>query len=465
MRMVIACFNVIFIASLFLCIYIYGKRHTLKNVWSLITNIITFVETFLLTKLFSLLIGPSISGILENVVNKSLKVQEEWTTSNSINDFISFGSTIVINVLIFLLIFLILYLLNQLLIKKVIFKKVHKAKYSHYAPKNKDNKVVNVLCGVVTFVVISFALLYPFGALVNSGNISADKVEYKFNKDERALFDNKILKLYSHIGSKSFFNNITYFKATNEEVKNSDEVEGLLVITYALVNISKEEDVTKNVNEIKESLTDTYLIPTLISELCSNAATRFKNNESFLGMTLKIPNDASKEFYIDLLEIVSKWDKTSLIENINTIFDLYDILYNNHILQAENTDDLINAISKDDFNEDLFLCLFTNKDLKILLPKFMNYGISSLFDSLNIKTTNKEFIDIKDFNNLTEDDIKNEARIFSLIVRQFIEIDSYKGKEIPKEEFTKILNNLAEIKNSKILSNVIYNTLFEFLQQ
>ncbi len=463
MRMIIACFNVIFVASLFVCIYIYGKRHTLKNVWSLLTNIVTFIETFLLTKLFSSLIGSSISGPLENVVNKSLKVEEEWATSNSINDFISFTSTIVINVLMFLLIFLILYLIDQLL-KKFIFKKVHKVKYSHYVPKNKDNKVVSVLCGVVTFVVVSFALLYPFGALVNSGNVSADKVEYKFNKDERALFNNRILKLYSYMGSKQFFNNVTYFKATNEEVKNSDEVEGLLVINYALTNISNEEDVTKNVNEIKESLTDTYLIPTLISELCSNAATRFKNNEPFLGMTLKIPNDASKEFYIDLLEIVSKWDKESLIENINTIFDLYDILYNNNILQAEKTDDLINAISKDEFNEDLFLCLFTNKDLKILLPKFMNYGISSLFDSLNIKTTNKEFIDIEDFNNLTEDDIKNEARIFSLIVRQFIEIDSYNGKEIPKDKFTEILNNLAEIRDSKILSNVIYNTLFEFLQ-
>lgn len=461
MEMAIYVFDIVFIVCFLIFLFIYLKRNTLKNIWCAVTNIFTFGESYLLTKIFSFICGSKIAKVFEYVLNKSLNIEEEWSKTNSIDDFINFTSTILINVILFILIFVVLYFINHL-IKRMIFKKVYSEKYSLYTSK-KNNILVSCCALIVSFLVITFSFLYPFGAFVDIIHTSANYAGYAFSEKEEKVVGNEILKVYSYIGSKTFFDSVTYFNANDGKVKNSKEMEGLLTISYAIINISKEKDVISNTNKIKESLTNTYLIPSLISEVCSNAALRFKNNQSFMGMNLKIPNNASKEFYIELLDVVSKWNKESLIKNIDTIFELYEILYSNNILQITKVDDLINVISKDEFNERLFLCLFKNDDLKTLLPKFVNYGISSVFDKLNIKTDSKNYLKVDDINSLTEDDIKNEAKIFSLIVRQVVKIGEYNGKDIPKDDFVEILNNLSEIQNSKIFNNLIYNTLLELL--
>lgn len=460
MSMFITCFNVIFLACLFLCFYIYLKRETIKGIWSMLTNVITFVEAYLLTKLFNLLFGFKISHLFKGIIGNALDFKE-WNKTASVEDFINFFSFVFVSIFAFLLLFIILYFVNHF-IKKIIFKKIYKEKYSKYHFQ-KNNKIVSGLVALISFITVTFAILYPFGAVVDFANTAKNHSNYEFSQDEKKVYENKILNFYSLIKSKEFFNSITYFKANNGTVKNSDEIEGMYTIVYAFINITDEKDNLKNLKQIKQSLTHTYLLPSLISEICSNAVTRFKNDQSFMGMELNLPNDESKEFYIDLLEIVSKWDKDTFIENLNTVFELYDILYSNNVLQAKTTNELINIMAKDEFSESLFLCLFKNKDLKTVLPKFINYGISSVLDSMDIKTS-KDYVNDFVFENLSDEDIKKEAKIFSLIVRQFIEINSYQGKEIPNDKFEEILNNLSKIQDSKIFNNVVSSTLYELLE-
>ena len=180
-----------------------------------------------------------------------------------------------------------------------------------------------------------------------------------------------------------------------------------------------------------------------------------------MGQTLNLPNNKSKKLYVEVLDIVSKWERKTLIADITTVFDLYDLLYQNNLIEDKSA--LISAISDDAFNEKLFLCLFNNQDFKTLLPTFINYGMSIILEGMNVNS-NQEFISAQDFNSLSREDIKNEAHYFGLTIRQINELKSLKGHQLSEADYRRILQNLNEIKDSKILGTVVYNVVYKLFQ-
>ena len=65
---------------------------------------------------------------------------------------------------------------------------------------------------------------------------------------------------------------------------------------------------------------------------------------------------------------------------------------------------------------------------------------------------------------MTDEDIKKEAYIFSLTVRQIMEINSLKGQQLTLNDYNRIINNLNEILNSRLLNNVLYNVIYNSIQ-
>lgn len=455
-------FTILFLVILIIYLFVASKRKTLKNIFCLITNIITFIMTFIFSKITISVVSDktltSISAFIKEILSIN---KEEWVKDTSIDLITKFISNIIIGLISFFFIFIILYIINHLL-KRLVFKIAKKVSYSEYESPKPDNKLVNIGISLVSFIIISFAFLYPIGTFVKVIDVSTKSTNYNASSLKPVL-NNPFIKIYSNGLSETIFNNVTKLKDYDNKIKNSEEIESLITITLAASQIENSSDFTKQASIIKESFTNTYIAPTFVSEICSNAANRWKDNKTFMGTSFDMPNDSSKEVYLDILDIISKWDRDSLVNDIDTIFNFYDILEKHDVQNIEDKNKLIEALSEDEFTEDIFLCLFRNEDFKSILSSFMNYGIKSSLSSYNI-SLDVNYIETASVMKLSDDEIKNEAHIFSLTVRQLVKLNAAKGKELSKKEYIEIANNLSEIHKSKILNNSIYTLMNKLLQ-
>ena len=454
-------FTIIFLIILIAYLFIASHRKTLKNIFCLITNIITFIMTILITKLTISLAGSKIIPALSETIKEVLNInKDEWIHTDSIELITKFISTIIIGLISFFFIFIILYIINHLL-KRLIFKLIKKVPYGEYESPKPDNKLVNVGISLVSFIVISFAFLYPLGTFIKITDVSTKATNYNISSLKPVL-SNPVIKIYSNPISESIFNTVTKIKDYDNKIKNTDELTSLTTIVLSLSQMEDSDNINDQINVIKESFTNTYLAPAFVSEVCANAANRWKENKTFMGNTLDIPEDSSKDIYIDLLDIISKWDRDSLVNDIDTIFEFYDILDKHNILDIEDSDEFISSFTDDEFTEELFLCLFRNDDFKSILSSFMNYGIKSSLSNYDLNL-DINYVETAAIMELSDEEIKNEAQIFSLTVRQLVKLNEAKGRELTKDEYLEIANNLSKIHKSKILSDSVYNLMNKLL--
>ncbi len=433
MNIISVCFSILFVILFILYIVFTMRRSNIKGVYSLIFDVITSVEAYFISRILS-------NKYLEKVIDylKTLcKINyEDWIKQDYLDLFFSVISRIILCVVIFLVSFIVLYIIN-LLIKRIVFRILNKESYAEYEGLN--NIPINICLSIVTFILVSSALLYPFATL----NGVLNKSEVGVIKQVEFISNNKVLKVYSRPSSMIF----DYITRENKKVKNSQELEAMASISMSLLVIKYNQE--NNISVIKENVTNSYLVSNFLSEMCANAAKRTLNNQPFMGQTIKIPNDLSRDIYIEVLTIISKYEREDFVNDVNTIFEFLEILnkYNNKI----KLEDL-------EFNQEIFLCLFNNDNFRKVLPLVIDYGINSILNEINIKS-NAHYVDDTIFNGLNQEEIKNEARIFTIIINQLNDINKY-----GVEDYNTVISNINEIKKSRILNNALYNVMLKLVQ-
>ncbi len=442
--------TVVFFIILIIYLINKSKTPTLKNIYTLLTNIITLLESFFLTKLLVKLTSKNIIITLSNKIKEILKITEsEWIDLSIIDKVSSFLIITIISIILFILVFLIIYIINHIL-KRIIFKLLQKESYSTY--ENKSNIIINLLLSITSFTIISFAIFYPFGSISKILSNGINKVNYEVPKIIKTFNNNPVIKLHANNISLNFFNNIT----KTEEIKTSNEIEGLISIILVTKDINDGNNTKKNYEVIKSELEDTYLMASFLTEISRSAAYNFKQNKPFMGIELELPSDNRKEIYITSLEVISTWKKENLINDIKTVFEVYEILYNYNLIKEHTSEDLLNTLQNEDFTKELFLSLFKNDDFKKILPSIMNFGLNEILDNLHLESSNT-YINTVDLNSLTEEEIIKEAKVFSLLIT---ETNNIKENKFNIED----LDKLKEIRNSKLLNDLLYNLLLRLFQ-
>lgn len=460
MNFILLLFTLIFLTMLCWYFYCSWKRPTYEIVSNLIINALTFLETFFFTKIIIFLFGNFLAKRFSSFIMNLLKVtEEEWLKDAAIFEFTTFLSRIIIGVLGFLFLFLILFFINHQLKKKIFIKGKKK---SYHGSKVKDYKVISITAAFFSFSIVSFAFFFPFGALSFMVRQSIQEVNYIPPQKVETLINQPVIRLYSNQASENFFNQITALKKSSKIKKNSTELKSIFTMVFATLDMKRGNQSNKNIVMIKEELSHTYLVPNFLSEFCANAASRFKNNQPFMGKKLKIPTNNSKLIYYDLLEIVSNWKRENLIDDISMIFQVNNMLQEYQVKKISDTTALVAALSQDEFSEELFLTLFQNEDFKAMIPSFMNFGIITILEKANIKSDGN-FITVDSLDEMTKEDIKKEARIFSLAIRQIMEINNLKEKDITIDDINRIINNLKALQDSKLFNEALYHIVYQFV--
>lgn len=439
-------FTIVFIIIFLLYLVVTCRKSVGNNFLILGVNILSFLEAFLLAKGILRLVENSTVKVLSTYLRKSLNItKDEWIKDTSLNEVMKFLAYIILGIIIFIVLFMLLKILNYFL-KKVVLK--------IFAPKKKKKKVelaknnllvANIFIGSLSFIIISFAFLFPLASVNNIYKEAIKKTTYKTNASVKAIANNPILNIYSNNITVTFFDNLT--DLSNKKIaRNSDELKGMTTMAFALLDLENNNISKENVKLIKENLVDTYLMADFISEVCSNAALRWKNGQSFMGKTLNIPENNTKTIYMNLLDIISKWERKDVVNDITTIFEVYELFNRNAIKKIDDIEPLIDAFSQDEFCEELFLTLFHNDDFKSLLPIFMNFAINTGIEKANLNmATNIEYINLDDINKMNDKAIKKEAKIFSLVIRQIKIITKLNIYDLSLSDVSEILSNLKEI--------------------
>ncbi len=461
MNIISIVFTIIFILLFAIYIRFALKRDTKKNIFSIISNAISFIVSFIITRISIIFISEPISKLFKKFIEGVFDIRSEYFIKDTaINEFSKFLTTIIIGIIIFILVYLIILLINNA-IKKFIFHKIIGEKYKEYKSKN-NNIYINLILGVFSFLITSFAFLFPFGAISNIAGKVEKTCNYKMPENMSSIIKNPIIKAYSLVGSRPFFDTLTEIENNKNNIKNSKEFESIFTISCSTLQIYEGNNVDKNVNIIEDSLSKNYLTSSLISELVSNVAYNLKNGNDIMNTGIIIPKDNSEQLVVGVLDILSKWERQNLIEDVDTVLNIYDMLKSRDINSIDDLDKLLNSLADEQFNEELFLELFENDDFKNMIPVVMKFGIDSALNSLDIKT-NTEYIASIDFSTMSEEDVKNEAKIFSAIFKQILQIENKGLNNLTTDDLITIITNIKGIKTSKIFNDMLYNLIYQLV--
>lgn len=446
-------FLLAYIAALALCIYLAVKRPWLKSLLSLIAASVSFAEADILTRLFLSSFGGILSNALKEGFLELLGMRNEATVRESAMLRVSaFAVTIILGVISFIIFFALLLAVNSL-IKRLLFRLFAKKKYSAYSPEKKL-PVLSVAIALISFMVVSFAIIYPLGAGANITTSASKATGYY---PPSSVLTNPICRLYGPAG-RSFFDSLTRTEYTDEFV-NSDEAQRGTEIYFSAMKITKGLDADDTaVEQIAESLRTSYIMTDFTSELAANAASSWKSGLKFMNKSLKIPAGRNGELVLDVLDIVSRWERENLVSDIETTVNIYKLLKSNGINKLSDGEALAATLADPEFVKSLFHELCVNGDFIEIIPKLMKFGVGSAVDAMGMEM-NDDYVIEFDAEDLTEEEWLNEAEALSTIMNRINEMK----KEDGKIDAAALLKDLYEIKNSKLLTNLFTNILIQLL--
>ncbi len=435
--------------------YVY-RRDTLKNLYSLGANVLSFLEAFLVTRLSVHFLAGSLENFYTNMLLDALK---DWPKQEAIQEIFSVVFTMMVSVLCFFLFYLFFLLLNHFL-KKLLFHVKQKITYKEFHAEHK-NIALSMVAGICSFAITSYALLFPFGSISGIFHDAISKVHYDAPKEIQWIANQPILRGYSYLGSRGFMNTLTKPKNSKYPIRNTEELEGIFTISFSFLEMVDEKDTKENIDIIRNELKSTYLVSGFIGELCANASLKFKDGEEFAGIKVEVKDHQTDLLLKDIFSVISTWEREDFVADLDTMLDVYQLFQEQGVFQIEDSKQLLAALEEEEFSSELFLALFDNRDFQKLIPSFMNFGINKLLESFQLQT-DVEYISTFNIESLTREEIQKEAHIFSLILKQ-MELLSHPLETWSTGDIKNLYENLLEIKDSKLLSDVLYNLLYRLV--
>lgn len=446
-------FMLIYAAALALCVYFAVKRHWLKSCLSAAAAVLPIPAAYYLAKKFVAAFGASLSDALKEGFLELLNLRSDvMLREKAMLNVSAYAVNALLGIAAFLLCFFLLWALCSF-VKRLIFVLAAKRSYSEYdTPKKLP--VLSAAFSLVSFAAVSFAVLFPLGAASDIAASAAKTCGYRL---PASIISNPIGRLYG-IAGRGFFDNLTEIEGVTEFV-NSDEAERGTEIYISLRKVAEGADADgESIGRISESLKSSYLMTDLMSELVANAANSWKNGRRYMNVTPKIPDGRSGELVKDTLEILSGWERENLVSDIDTAINVYKLLRRRGITRLDDGAALFEALSKEDFDKELFTELSQNGDFIAVIPKVLHFGIGTAVDAMEMEM-NDDYIVELDASSLSREDWLKEASAFSVLIARMRTMSE--NRDDP--DTLGLLKDLYSLRGSKLIGNVLINLLIQIL--
>ncbi|MBR2289751.1 MAG: hypothetical protein IJ867_03925 [Clostridia bacterium] len=430
---------IIFLILAFIFVYVGINRGFAKSLISFLVNLFDIGLAFLITRI---VVNSSVGKVSEAVVKEISGRYENLAGIGVIETFAEFAMSIFASVIVFYVVYSIVHIINSF-VKPVVF-------YGKVAEKIKfENKIATGVVSVVSVCLTLMVLITPVGIAYNSIVPS--------------LTDGKMRKI--PFVSSFYFDKLTEMPDNDNDIRASEEIKYTVNSVVAAVNIANgtNEDVD-NVKIFRRNFNKSYFLPTVIGETGSTMAKQWKNGEEFFGVTVEVPEGREGELTIKFLNIIEKWNKKTVVDDVNTMLDIAGLVSDYGVGNFEEEDGLARVLSDEEFTEDLFVVLYANKDFSSMIPAFLEYGFGTAFDYAEIDLKEKYVSNI-DVSRMSEEDIRREGRIVSGIIRTVLEIQEtsqkYENGELSANDIEKLVTELSKLKDSKVLGDIANEFIYQ----
>lgn len=174
---------------------------------------------------------------------------------------------------------------------------------------------------------------------------------------------NFVSELFTNGGNSAFYNWLTTLRLNGDTVSLGEELHlvthtaadalalvGSLPSNFTLSDLSQTQ--IDAMHQIVADIDSSVMLKSIFSEWVSAAATSWKNNEQFLGMSDPAANTALKPVVHSLYGFLATTNADLLVDDLTLFVDVLDVLIHHHILSAQQTE-LLNKFGDDLFMNDL----------------------------------------------------------------------------------------------------------------
>ncbi|MBQ9070104.1 MAG: hypothetical protein IJY23_01975 [Clostridia bacterium] len=280
--------------------------------------------------------------------------------------------------------------------KKKKREKKPKKKAGYYASGKNPVGIAIGMAGALIGVIIFFAPI--MGGLSVIGSIVgtvADAELDAIGDDVKPVIEiadsvtnSTAVKTNNMLGGKLIYDALTTYDIGSEKATLSKEVELLCAVADAALVIMDEEagteDSSQAVAKVSEAFDSSAILPSVISETISAAATAWSEGETFLGTELPGgDNELLGSILTDAVIVFKDSTPETVKEDFKTILDVLVVVVENDIIDNPPSDPMLMLENKK-FISDLLYLFFENDRLSTLVGGLIDTGISMLTDTLGV---------------------------------------------------------------------------------
>ena len=242
------------------------------------------------------------------------------------------------------------------------------------------------------------------------------------------ILDNPAMKGIYNFGGKLVFNSLTTKTVEGVKIAASKEVNTFAELyanfapfmTEAPANYGDAQK--QGINNIKVMLNDSEFLTFVVSEGLSFVAEKWKNGEDAFGIE-KIEMGEDLQPMLDgIIETLSTTDSENIKGDIDTISNLISTCIDEGVFKelGKEEPDFMGLIQKETFITNLLLEIYKNERTRPIIGYAMDMVVNLLSDSLATEGSDIPKPDSVNMNNISETDIRNDAKIISSAVGKFI---------------------------------------------
>ena len=393
----------IFVLSLLIGLKRGAKKSIIRFACLLLSLFIAIPVATTIAKALSDVVGELIFSLLESVPETAELILASPTLAVAPSLLAGVISAPIIFVFVFIILSLLFFIVGKIVSTLT-------AKLGDFNSKTVSRLVgvgVSALCAIVIIV----ALYAPIVGYLGIASDTLEKLEetapdYASSVPELAqdaLYEganSPAVKISGALGGKALFNGLSSGKLDGERITLAHEIDALTDAVFcapALIETDIEHYGDKQsaaIKNIAEAIPESELLVKILPELISSLSRAWLNGEDFAGVA-KPELDATVAPLVDkLLLAFSTSDSTNIADDLATVGDLLCILIDNGFFaNLGDTDALIEKFSNPDFASALIKAIGEGRSkdrLSFLIPEITNLGLSIVYSSLGIPTTNEE---------------------------------------------------------------------------
>ena len=242
------------------------------------------------------------------------------------------------------------------------------------------------------------------------------------------ILDNPAMKGIYNFGGKLVFNSLTTKTVEGVKVDASKEVNTFaeLYANFAPFMTEAPENYgdaqKQGINNIKVMLNDSEFLTFVVSEGLSFVAEKWKNGEDAFGIEKIEVGEDLQPLFDGILETLSTTNSENIKGDIETISNLISTCIDDGVFEelGKEEPDFMGLIQKETFITNLLLEIYKNERTRPIIGYAMDMVVDLLSDSLATEGSDIPKPDSVNMNNISEIDIRNDAKIISSVVGKFL---------------------------------------------